>query len=40
MDNFERLRRYMGLPLPYSMSLLVNVLGVVWDWAMKYFSDP
>jgi hypothetical protein len=39
MDQFERFRRYLGIPIPYSMMLVVGVLGALWEWVMKYFSD-
>jgi hypothetical protein len=39
VDQFERFRRYLGIPVPYSMILVVSVLGTLWEWVMKYFSN-
>jgi hypothetical protein len=40
MDHFDRFRRYLGIPVPYSMIFVVNVLGDLWTWVTKYLSEP
>lgn len=40
MDTVEKFRRYLGIPLPYGMAMVVSILGSLWEWIQKHFSEP